>query len=206
MYAEDHSRLREPPLVTILPWSYVFAHCQDALGRDMSVLVFCPNKKWCQELASLLAREIRKHKTPIVSDGKAPARAGTNSAQKRGLHSGQNPKQAPRITGDAEEGQAEENGRLKKAIFGTQNHEALSGGAGGLGFQSAKTIHETGRANISDLETTQREKSGVYTASKTSKEAPPPAIAATVAVMDSLRETPVGLDPELAWLVRRVVL
>ncbi|CAN0305809.1 unnamed protein product, partial [Ectocarpus fasciculatus] len=55
---------------------------KDALARDMSVLVFCSTKKWCQQTATLLAKEVLsdRNRAAVRAAAVATAAAGKSSS------------------------------------------------------------------------------------------------------------------------------
>lgn len=191
---------------------------QDALEKDMSVLVFCANKKWCHRLAYLLAGEIREHQKVERRRGAAPATVvnaieATKIAHPMNLPPGQRRKQQiPNLEACRRGGQgAAQSGQAKD--IGPQSHgyEGVDRRASDIctGFVTAKTVDGCVRTNHSELG--YEEGGAPATGQGTSEESiarggrvavSTPAAAASAAVMDKLRETPVGLDPDLRYLVR----
>ncbi|CAM9118141.1 unnamed protein product, partial [Hapterophycus canaliculatus] len=164
---------------------------KDALARDMSVLVFCSTKKWCQQTANLLAKE-------ILSDrSRATARASGAAARNICV-----------------ERDSESRGEGKRSLTGFVPAKSMA---------PAPATSETGdvaRLKNTDPQSRVREgtamlqgvraRTAVSTATHTGKEqgsdtarargvplSPTPASV----VREKLRETPVGLDADLSYLV-----
>ncbi|CAM9144280.1 unnamed protein product [Scytosiphon promiscuus] len=162
---------------------------KDALARDMSVLVFCSTKKWCQQTANLLAKEVlsdRSRATAIASEALA-----------------------------------------RKSRVDRENESRGEGKPSSTGFAPAKSLVQAVMASDMDATTTPKSTNsgvregiamlqGVWaetqptTAIKTGARqgraaecgremslSPTPASL----VREKLRETPVGLDADLSYLV-----
>lgn len=150
----------------------------------MSVLVFCSTKKWCQQTANLLAKEI------LLDRNRAAATASVVAAAKKCYSNSSSP------------------GLSKE-------------GASPLGFVRAKSIalEDAGAAAAKSTELHSKKGEGMPSAAQLvtgatvtvtpagkegSKAERPRPVCPTTAdtVRERLRQTPVGLDAELSYLVR----
>lgn len=190
----------------------------------MSVLVFCANKKWCHRLAHLLAGEIREHRKVERRRESTPAAAAnaisaTKTAHPASLGPGQRPKErTPKPEAYPSGGQAAQSGRAKDIGLrsrGCESHGCRTGDISTV-FISARAVDGCGGTKRSkvDFQGTASGEGGASAAGQgTSEEnmtwggrAAASTAAAAAAVTDKLRETPVGLDPDLRYLVRCMLL
>ncbi|CAM9107353.1 unnamed protein product [Choristocarpus tenellus] len=151
---------------------------KDALERGMSVLVFCATRPWCQSLAMLIARELYKCKRITTSgslgEGHHRHTLGQEQTQVRGRINNNN------NISDISDIVREDKGREVK----TRMQESRDGTeeVGSSILVKAASTSKVGTKNEEKLEKLEgRER--------------------TRAVIEKLRETPVGLDPDLAMTV-----
>lgn len=202
---------------------------KDALARDMSVLVFCATKKWCQTTAALLANEILSDRAQALAKTAAAAAAGAAAtaaaaARRRlppargqgGIFSG---KEAAAARGSREEvrqgrqkhasalpsssgrplnarnGEGLDSALFKGFVSATSTvpdraeEKTLMSNSDVVGHQESASKKGAVRATAAPTEGFQAERHQTTTA------------AAASTVRARLRETPVGLDAELAHLV-----
>lgn len=151
---------------------------QDALARDMSVLVFCSTKKWCQQTANLLAKE-------VLSDrNRAAARESVAAAAAKKKSHGFAPAKSVALAA--------------AGAAAAKSTEVLSREREGAAVSTTAKQHNGGAA------TTPTEKERGPEEGRRTASAEPASTAD--AVREKLRQTPVGLDAELSYLVRRDLL
>lgn len=170
---------------------------QDALARDMSILVFCPTKVWCHKLAALLTSEILKDETLGVLMRAQDQRNERTFFEHKSCPEGQ---------------QRTPGGGTKYAtgggvVGGSHDHLSMRSPSG----NDAMTKDPKSSADQKDPGSTaggNRVSAGagicVPSCNVTPGEpmATPAARPAALAVMEKLKTTPVGLDHELRSLVR----
>lgn len=168
-------------------------HVQDALARDMSVLVFCSTKKWCQQTANLLAKE-------VLSDrGRAAERASAAVARNS------------RVVRESES-----SGEGKMSLVGFVPATSVVPKAPASDTSAVATMKSTnphsrvreGNEVLQDVGAKRAARTATITGKEQGtsvarpREVPLSPTPASV-VREKLRETPVGLDADLSYLVRR---
>lgn len=164
------------------------------------MLVFCSTKKWCQQTAGLLAKEVlsdRNRAAARESAGTAvaTAAAAASSAKKRYGHR-------------AGSGFRGVEGAVALADFvparSVAPHAAAVGAAAAKNTESFSTVSAIPKQQGpgAATATTKKKESDPHEGRRTASVATEPPSAAD-AVREKLRQTPVGLDAELSYLVRR---
>eukprot|EP00752_Nemacystus_decipiens_P002246 g2129.t1 len=164
---------------------------KDALARDMSVLVFCSTKKWCQQTAGLLAKEVLSDRNRAAARESAGV-AARKSHRDRGAGGG-----LPVGEGTAPSAGFVPSKSVAPAAAG-KSTEVHSGAREGTVSTTTAVQHDT-RAAAAMATTTEEERAPDERRriSPASAELP----SAADAVREKLRQTPVGLDAELSYLV-----
>lgn len=154
----------------------------------MSVLVFCGTKKWCQQTANLLAKEIISDRNRAAATASAAAAANkcfTNGGGRNGL------------------GRSND----KASLVGFVRAKSIA--LAGAGAAVEKSTELGSRAREGTATATQLGTGATATVKATAKERSTAEHLQTVCpttadtVRERLRQTPVGLDAELSYLVRR---
>lgn len=166
-------------------------HCrcllyQDALARDMSVLVFCSTKKWCQQTANLLAKEV------LLDRNRAAAMASAAAAA-AGKKCNANSNSLGRSKG-------------KASLVGFGRAKSIAPAGAGAAVAKSTELRSGEREGM--VAATQLGTGATETVAATAKEGSaaerlrPACPTAADTVRERLRQTPVGLDAELSYLVR----
>lgn len=169
---------------------------QDALARDMSVLVFCSTKKWCQQTATLLAKEVLSDRNRAAVRAAAVATAAAGKSSYAYVN-----RDGSRIVGGGK-GKA---AGLAGFVPAKSMILAATAAATGAAVKSTKSPHpraregttaEQGTGATATTATVQEDSSA--TERRRGESSPTTADD----VREKLRQTPVGLDADLSYLVR----
>lgn len=150
----------------------------------MSVLVFCATKKWCKTTANLLANEILSERSRAEAAAKASVRSKNGVLPIIHDEASDAPRQSPSMCSQPRG----ESGKFQRS-------GGKDGACPAAGFVSAISVVGGGVRDVADL----------VQDGSTSRSQRPMIIAAELEaarVRERLRQTPVGLDADLAHLVR----
>lgn len=163
------------------------------------MLVFCSTKKWCQQTANLLAKEVLSDRKRAAARESAAAAAVAAKAAAKTSHSNH---------GDGALGGGK--GAATSAGFATAKSVAQAAAGAAAAAKSTEVYSRAREGTVSS--TAKQHDAGAATATTGKEHGPdegrqtasaePPSTAD--AVREKLRQTPVGLDAELSYLVRRV--
>ena len=158
------------------------------------MLVFCSTKKWCQQTAGLLAKEVISDRNRVAARDSAAAKTAAAKAS----HSNRGGERTVPSAGFVP-------AKSVALAAATESPAASSVAREGEGAVSTATEkqHDTGAA-MTTAEKDRDPGEGRRTASASASASAEPPSAAD-AVREKLRQTPVGLDAELSYLVRRVL-
>ncbi|CAM9598989.1 unnamed protein product, partial [Ectocarpus sp. 12 AP-2014] len=165
---------------------------KDALARDMSVLVFCSTKKWCQQTATLLAKEVLsdRNRAAVRAAAVATAAAGKSSC----------------VNGDGS--RIDGGGKGKAAgltgfVPAKSMVLAATAAAAGAAVESTKSPHPRARDGTAGEQGTGATATTTLQQGSKATERRRGASSPTTAddVREKLRQTPVGLDADLSYLV-----
>lgn len=175
---------------TPLCWIVFFS--KDALARDKSVLVFCSTKKWCQQTATLLAKE-------VLSDrNRAAVRAAAVATPAAGGESSYVNRDSSRIVGGSKGKAAGLTGFVP-----AKSMVLAATAAAGAAVESTKSPHPRAREGTAAEQGTGATATTVQEGrSATERRRGASSPKAADDVREKLRQTPVGLDADLSYLVR----
>lgn len=170
--------------------SYIMS--KDALARDMSVLVFCSTKKWCQQTATLLAKEVLsdRNRAAVRAAAVATAAAGNSSC----------------VNGDGS--RVDSGGKGKTAgltgFVPAKFMVLAASAAAGAAVESTKAPHPRTRDGTAAEQGTGATATTTVQEGSKATERRRGGSSPTTAddVREKLRQTPVGLDADLSYLVR----
>lgn len=154
----------------------------------MSVLVFCSTKKWCQQTANLLAKEV------LLDRNRAAATASTVAVAKKCY------------ANSYSLGRSKD----KASLVGFVRAKSIALAGAGAAVAKSTELHSRERVGKLTAAHLGTGATGVGTATAKEDSAAErlqpvcPTTAGTV--REKLRQTPVGLDAELSYLVRRCLV